>query len=124
MFEVPKGEPAPDEERSAELDEVERYLGRYRETGTGREVEVLFQDGRLALRIPETPTPVELFPPEADGAWRVRLQPQVSITFSEEDGLVVGYSARGPGGEATFERISGPDAGPGPDASPSPASSS
>ena len=71
-------------------------------------MEVLFQDGRLALRIPESTEPLELFPPDADGAWRVRIQPAVGIYFDEEDGKVISYSARGPGGEATFTRMSPP----------------
>jgi len=55
---------------------------------------------------------LELYPPDADGAWRVRIQPSVVILFAEDDGQVVSYSARGPGGEATFTRIDppGPDA--------------
>ena len=109
-FDVPKGKPRPEAESVLQLEEVEKYLGWYLEAETGREVEVLFDDGRLALKIPESSEPLELFPPDADGAWGVRIQPSVAITFVEDDGEVVSYSARGPGGEATFARIDPPRA--------------
>lgn len=110
-FHVPKGEPEPVTEADLRLEDVEKYLGWFRDAETGREVEVLLRDGRLALRIPESTDPLELFPPDADGAWRVRIQPSVSVLFGEEDGQVVSYSALGPGGEATFTRIDPPAPG-------------
>jgi CubicO group peptidase (beta-lactamase class C family) len=110
-FAVPRGEPGPEVESLLRLEEVEKYLGWFRETGTDREVEVVFQEGRLALRIPESAEPLELYPPDADGGWPVRIQPSVSIHFTEEAGEVVAYTARGPTGEATFRRIDPPGAG-------------
>ncbi len=74
-FDVPKGRPTAQAESLLRLEEVKKYLGWFREAETGREVEVLFQDGRLALRIPESSDPLELFPPDAEGAWRMRIQP-------------------------------------------------
>ena len=111
---VPKGEPEPETEVGAPARRRGAYLGWFRDAETGREVEVVFEDGRLALRIPETTQPVELFPPDADGGWRVRIQPSVAIHFTEEDGRVVSYSARGPGGEAIFTRMRPPAPSPGP----------
>jgi hypothetical protein len=107
-FELPKGEPEPELEVRLEPDDVERYLGWFREEGTEREIEVVFHDGALALRIPETPEPLALRPPDEDGAWRVRINPDVEIHFIEEGGSIDSYVARGPGGEATFTRIEGP----------------
>ena len=106
-FELPKGEPEPIEEVALRADEVEPYLGWYREDGSDREVEVVLQDGRLALRIPETAEPLELFPPSSDDGWRLRMNPAVEIRFSEQDGSVDAYVVHAPGGEATFTRIDG-----------------
>jgi hypothetical protein len=105
VFDVPRGEPEPEAEVALQLADVEPYLGWYREDGSGREVEVLLQNGRLAVRIPETPAPLELFPPDDDPLWRVRMSPAVGFEFIEEDGAVVAYVARGPGGESTFRRF-------------------
>jgi CubicO group peptidase (beta-lactamase class C family) len=104
VFDVPKGAPAQELEVVLTFEDVGPYLGWFREEGSGREVEVSLQDGRLALRIPETPEPLALFPPE-DDIWRVRMSPAVGIEFIEEDGEIVAYVARGPGGESTFHRF-------------------
>ncbi len=109
-FTLPKGEPVIEVETSLLPEEAARYLGWYREDGTSRDVEVLLQAGRLALRIPEATEPLDLFPPDAQGSWRLRLDPTVEIRFAEEAGEIVGYTARGPGGEAEFTRID--EAGP------------
>lgn len=103
-FELPKGEPEPVEEVALRADDVEPYLGWYREEGSDREVEVVLQAGRLALRIPETAEPLELFPPDSEGAWRLRMSPAAEIRFIEEAGSVTAYVVSGPGGEATFTR--------------------
>jgi hypothetical protein len=107
-FDVPKGEPEPVTEVILQPQEVERYLGWYREQGSGREVEVVLHEGALALRIPEATTPLPLRPPGADGSWRLRLDPTVVIEFIDDGGVIGSYVARGPGGEATFSRIDGP----------------
>ncbi len=110
-FDVPKGEPKPEAEIVLRLEDVEKYLGWFRDAETGREVEVVLEAGRLALRIPETTEPVELFPPDADGAWRPRINPAVEIHFTEKEGAVVSYTARVPGEEATFTRMDSPAPG-------------
>lgn len=110
-IDLPKGAPEPEAEVELQPEEVEKYLGWFHDAETGREVEVLFQAGQLALRVPETTEPLELFPPDEDGAWRVRIQPTVVILFTEEEGTVVSYTARGPGGEATFTRMDPPPPG-------------
>jgi hypothetical protein len=110
-IDVPKGVPEREAEVVLRPEDVERYLGWFRDAETGRDVEVVFQDGRLALRIPESTEPLGLFPPDADSAWRVRIQPSVEIRFTEEGGEIVSYVARGPGGEATFARMDPPAPG-------------
>jgi CubicO group peptidase (beta-lactamase class C family) len=107
-FDLPKGPPRVANEAALRPEDVAQYLGWFREEGTGREVEVVLQDGQLALRIPETPTPLGLFPPQDDGAWRLRLDPSVEIRFEEQDGTVDAYVASSPAGEARFTRIDEP----------------
>ena len=107
-FDLPKGEPEPQPEVVLGLEDVEQYLGWFREEGSEREVEVVLHDGALALRIPETTEPLALRLPDESGAWRLRMNPAVEIDFAEEGGEVASYVARGPGGEATFTRIDGP----------------
>ena len=54
----PSATPEPDVEIALQPADVEPYLGWYREEGSGREVEVLLQNGRLAVRIPEASSSV------------------------------------------------------------------
>lgn len=108
VTEVPRGGPATGPEVLLRFEDVERYLGVYREA-TGREVELVFQDGRLALRIPEAAEPLGLLPPTADGTWRLAMNPTVTIRFTESDGEVVSYTVSAPGGEASFEKVGSSD---------------
>ena len=107
-FDLPKGVPEVTAEETLRPEDVARYLGWFREEGSGREVEVLLKDGQLALRIPETPMPLGLFPPDEDGVSRLRLDPSVEIRFEEQDGTVGAYTASSPAGEARFTRIDAP----------------
>lgn len=107
-FDLPKGAPEPGAEPTLQPEEAEPYLGWYVEDGSEREVEVVLQDGQLALRIPESPDPLELYPPDDDGVWLLRMNPAVAISFTERDGVIDSYEARGPGGEATFRRLDEP----------------
>ncbi len=102
---MPKGVPEPEPEVALQLEDVEPYLGWFREEDSGREVEVLLHEGRLAVRIPETPEPLDLFPPDDEGIWRLRMSQAVGFEFIEEGGEVLSYVARGPGGESTFHRF-------------------
>jgi CubicO group peptidase (beta-lactamase class C family) len=107
-FDLPKGAPEVTTEEALRPEDVAQYLGWFREEGSGREVEVVLEDGQLALRIPETPTPLGLYPPDEDGAWRLRLDPSVEIRFEGQDGTVGAYTASSPAGEARFTRIEEP----------------
>jgi len=109
-FDLPKGVPETAVEETLRPEDVAMYLGWFREEGSGREVEVVLENGRLALRIPETPTPLGLFAPEEDGAWRLRLDPSVEIRFEEVDGIVDAYVVSSAVGEARFTRTDEPQA--------------
>jgi len=96
-FELPRGE-APKE---AALDpaDLQKYLGRYQTEDPGVVVEVLIQNGNLALDIPGQPVPLELSPPNEEGKWHIRLNPQVAIAFNEStDGKVESFTAYLPDG--------------------------
>jgi CubicO group peptidase (beta-lactamase class C family) len=108
VIDLPKGAPEPGVEPILQPEEAEPYLGWYVEDGSERQVEVVLQDGQLALRIPESPEPLELYPPDDDGVWLLRMNPAVEISFAESDGAIGSYVARGPGGEATFTRLDQP----------------
>ncbi len=105
VFDVPKGTPEPSVEVALQPKDVGPFLGWYREAATGREVEVLLRDGRLAVRIPEAPEPLDFYPPDDDGIWRLRISQSVGFEFAAEDGVADSIVARGPGGETTFERF-------------------
>jgi CubicO group peptidase (beta-lactamase class C family) len=113
-IDVPKGQPESQDEDPLQFEDAAPYLGWYREAGAEREFEILFQDGRLALRIPESQDPLELLPADGEGLWRLRLQPVAGLLFVDEDGSVDSFEVRGPDGEATFERISAQSPSPNP----------
>ena len=46
-------------------------------------VEVVIQNGTLALDIPGQPVLLELFPPDDEGKWHFKLNPQLAIAFNE-----------------------------------------
>jgi hypothetical protein len=105
MYELPRGTPPPEPE--LDLDAVEQYVGFYRGEG-GEEVEVLIQNGRLAFKIPDSPVPLELFPPDEEGRWYVRLNPVVSIAFNAaQDGRVESFTVYTPGEEEILVRVEG-----------------
>lgn len=97
VFELPRGE-APKE---ATLDpaDLQKYLGRYQTEDPGIVVEVLIQNGNLALDIPGQPVPLELYPPDEEGKWYIRLNPQLAIAFNESsDGKIESFTAYLPDG--------------------------
>jgi len=84
VFDLPKGKAL----KEATLDpaDLQKYLGRYQTEEPGVIVEVLIQDGDLALDIPGQPVLVKLSPPDEEGKWYFRLNPQVAIAFNESPG--------------------------------------
>ena len=105
-----RGEPLPPIELAFE--NVSHLLGTYLDEEGCREIEVVFNAGKLVLIIPENPLPLELLPPDEDGWWRLHLNPTVAIRFElDETGAVVSFTARSPEGEAVRPRV---DVGPNP----------
>ncbi len=97
QFEIPRGEMP--EEPPLDLAAVEKYLGLYDrpEDPDAGPVEVLVHNGHLAVKVPEAMVILELFPPDAEGRWIMRLNPSVSISFQEDDaGNVVSFTSHAP----------------------------
>jgi len=64
------------------LDELQKYLGCYRSEELKVTVEVLIQNNRLAVDVPDQMV-YELYPPDEDGMWFFRVTPDISVRFSE-----------------------------------------
>ena len=97
VFEVPRGEMP--EEPPLDMASVEKYLGLYDrpEEPDADPVEVLVHNGHLALKVPEAMVILELFPPDAEGRWIMRLNPSVSVSFQEDDeGNVISFTSHAP----------------------------
>jgi len=106
VFEVPRGR-AP-EEPPLDLDVVRKYLGAYErpEEAGSDPVQVLIQNGHLAVKTPEVAVVLELYPPDEEGKWHVRLNPTLAISFQEdEDGNVISFTAHTPEGDFVRPRI-------------------
>jgi hypothetical protein len=106
VLDVPRGT-AP-EEPPLDLAAVEQYLGKYdrpEEEGSDP-VEVLLHNGHLAIQVPEGLVVIELYPPDEEGKWTLRLNPTVSISFQEDDeGRVVSFTAHTPDGDFLRPRV-------------------
>ena len=96
-YEVPKGAAAPEPE--LDLEAVQKYLGCYSTEEPDIMVEVIIHNGHLALDITGQVIKLELFPPDEEGKWAIRLNPVVSIGFDErEDGTVESFTSYLPDG--------------------------
>jgi CubicO group peptidase (beta-lactamase class C family) len=81
-FELPRG-PPPEEEIYPE--DMERYVGVYQTEEPNVTMKVVIHDGRLALEIPGQPIELELYPPDEEGKWYIRVNPTVAVSFNEAD---------------------------------------
>jgi hypothetical protein len=106
VFKLPRGT-AP-EELPLDPDAVQKYLGAYdrpEEEGSDP-VEVVIHNGRLAVKIPEVAVVLELYPPDEEGKWHMRLNPAVAISFQEDDnGNVVSFTSHSPEGDFVRPRV-------------------
>jgi CubicO group peptidase (beta-lactamase class C family) len=82
VLEIPRGAPAEDE---GYPEDMERYTGTYQTEDPNITMGVVIHDGRLALDIPGQPIELELYPPDGDGIWYMRLNPTVAVSFNETD---------------------------------------
>ena len=84
VFELPRGAPADDE---GYPEDMKKYTGTYQTEDPNVTMGVVIHDGRLALDIPGQPIELELYPPDEEGLWFMRVNPTVAVSFNEtEDG--------------------------------------
>jgi len=106
VFEVPRGEMP--EEPPLDVAAVQKYLGLYDrpEEPDAGPVEVLIHNGHLAVKIPEAMVILELFPPDAEGRWIMRLNPSLAISFQEDEaGNVVSFTSHTPEEDVVRPRL-------------------
>ena len=96
-FELPRDKPAKAE--AVKKEEVAKYLGKYEREEDKVVVEVLCIDGALAIRVPGAPKDAELIPRADKISWDLRPQPGATITFQEDAGKVVSFTATLPDGK-------------------------
>jgi CubicO group peptidase (beta-lactamase class C family) len=79
VFELPRGPPL--EESYPE--DMEKYVGAYQTEDPNVTMKVVIHNGRLALDIPGQPIELELYPPDEEGKWYMRVNPTVAVSFNE-----------------------------------------
>ena len=82
VFELPRGRPSEEE---GYPEDMVKYVGVYQTEDPNVTMKVVIHDGRLALEIPGQPIELELYPPDDEGKWYMRLNPTVAVSFSETD---------------------------------------
>jgi len=103
-FELPRGEALA--EPDLDLAVIDKYLGFYRDKENDHTVEVIIHNGRLAIEIPGQLVKLELYAPDEEGRWAIRLNPSVSISFNESaDGQVVSFTSHTPEGDLISPRV-------------------
>lgn len=106
-FELPKGLPPDDDEYP---EDMEKYVGFYQTEDPNVTVEVLVNEGRLALNVTGQPTLLELYPPDDEGKWYIRFNPTIAISFNEtEDDRVTSFTAHLPDGTTLLRPRMGSD---------------
>jgi len=87
-----------------------KHVGSYHTEEPGKNAEIVFRDGSLAVLPPGTGLVLYLNPPDASGLWRFRANPAVGITFQEnEKGEVVSFTSHLPDGRVLHRpRVAGP----------------
>jgi CubicO group peptidase (beta-lactamase class C family) len=109
-FDLPRGTAPPEPE--LDLEAVQKYLGFYRLEEDDRIVEIVIHNGHLAIEVPGTVVPLELYAPDEEDKWALRLNPAVSISFQESaDGQVVSFTSHTPEGDFIRTRVEPEDAG-------------
>jgi CubicO group peptidase (beta-lactamase class C family) len=91
-------------------EDMEKYVGFYQTEDPNVTVEMLVNEGRLALNITGQPTLLELYPPDEEGKWYIRLNPTIAISFNEtEDDRVTSFTAHLPDGTTLLRPRMGSD---------------
>jgi len=87
--------------------DMERYVGDYQTEDPNATMKVVIVDGRLALDLPGQPISLELYPPDDEGRWYLRVNPMVAVSFNAgEDDEIDSLNLHLPDGTAlTRQRI-------------------
>jgi len=64
------------------LEELQKYLGTYSSEGLQLTVEILIQNNRLAIDVPDAMV-YELYPPDENDRWVFRVTPELGVSFNE-----------------------------------------
>ncbi|MFH2110574.1 MAG: serine hydrolase domain-containing protein [Candidatus Bathyarchaeota archaeon] len=99
-----RGPPAQEE---AYPENMERYVGEYQTEDPNITMKVVILNGRLALDIPGQPIPLELYPPDNNGIWYIRVNPTIAVSFNVgEDEKIHSFNLHLPDGTViTRQRI-------------------
>ena len=82
VFELTRGPPTTEE---VYPEDMEKYVGSYETEDPNITMGVIITEGRLALDIPGQPVALELYPPDEEGLWFIRVNPTVAVGFNESD---------------------------------------
>jgi hypothetical protein len=104
VYELPKGRPIQEEKYP---EDMEKYVGTYQTEDPNVNVKVVILEGRLALEVPGEPIELELYPPDEEGKWYIRINPTVAVSFNEtDDGRITSFTVHLPDGTTLLrERI-------------------
>ena len=102
--ELPKGPPLQEE---VYPEDMVKYVGVYQTEDPNVTVKVVILEGRLALEVSGQPIGLELYPPDEEGKWYMRINPTVAVSFNEtEDGRISSFTLYLPDGTTYLrERI-------------------
>ena len=95
----------PTQEDAYPMD-MERYVGEYQTEEPNATMKVVILNGRLALDLPGQPISLELYPPDDEGRWYLRINPTVAVSFNEGEEGILSLNLHLPDGTAiTRQRI-------------------
>lgn len=78
----------------------EKYVGVYETEQPGQTVDIFMKGGSLGILRKGQTAPLLLRQPDADGCWRLRVNPKAYVTFQENDrGEVVSFTIQTPEGK-------------------------
>jgi CubicO group peptidase (beta-lactamase class C family) len=66
-------------------EDMEKYMGIYQTDDPYVTMSGVIHDGRLALDIAGQPIELELYPPDDEGKWYIRVNPTIAVSFYETD---------------------------------------
>ena len=101
VFELPKGTASVEE---IYPEDMEKYQGVYETEDPNVTVSIVIHDGVLALDIPGQPIELDLYPPDEDGLWHIKINPTAAISFDEIEGKIDSMTLYLPDG-TTYKRM-------------------